>query len=65
MPKQRDATRAKEVMSQLDSLVKKYGHDDVRWAFNKMSKAMKLREKLRKEKKRVDSELEKIEAQFR
>lgn len=57
--------KAKAVREDLEGLIKKHGLDVVRWAWNRMATAFRLRENLRKEKKRIDGELEKVESKLR
>lgn len=67
MPKKSKWTTAQitEIRSDLNDLVKHHGVELVRWAWNRMSSANRLRESLQKEKRRIERELEKVESKFR
>lgn len=57
--------KAKAVREDLELVIKRNGLEAVRWAWNRMSTAFRLRAKLRKEKERIDRALDKVESKLR
>lgn len=57
--------KARAVRNDLEGLIKKHGPDAVRWAWNRLATASRLRNKLLREKHRVEKELAAVEARFR
>ena len=60
-----DPMTAKIIRSELEKLIGHHGFGPVRWVLNKLAKACRLREQLLADKKRIDTELEKVERMLR
>ena len=58
-------TKARAARRELEALIKRHGSDVVRWVWNKISSGLKLRARLLAEKKRIDSEIAKLNRKMR